>query len=298
MAFIVDYQSLTQAIADFAHRADLADGLYTDYFIQTAQAKISNDIFENNFGNGIAAMEVAMQPQTINGGTLVVPTDWFAPKGFQVSDGSSDRFPLIFKAASWLYNAYPSRQPAGLPAYIARDVMPLATFTGTLLSSVLTVISGMELPPLVGTIQIGAPLDDATGEIVNPCTVTGQLSGPAGGVGTYSVASGVAQGVGQEPMTAGGNVFVFGPYPDSAYVVQGVYYSKGTALSTANPTNWLVLQCPEVLHAYSMIEAGKFLKDSAMQQMWTGVAEDFLLSLIERDKAERWAASTMQVECA
>jgi hypothetical protein len=289
VAQITDYQSLTQAIADFTHRADLANGLYTDYFLQVAQNKIANDIFKENMGNGIAAMEVAMPPQQINGGTAVVPSDWFSPKAFQVSDGDSDTFPLLFKAVSWLYGAYPIRQPEGLPAYMARDVMAPASFTGALAGGVLTASA------VTGTIQTGMPIDDTSGLIVNPCTITGGITG-TGGAGTYSVST--AQTLYAEAMTGGGNVFVFGPYPDSSYTIQGTYYSKGTVLCAANTTNWMVLQAPEVIHAYSMIEAGKFLKDTAMVEQWSAFAADFLASLIERDKGERWASSTMQIETA
>ena len=298
MARIVDYSSLTQAISDFSHRADLADGLYTDYFIQTAQAKLANDIFENNAGNGIAPMEVAMVPQAIQGGTLMVPADWFSPKSFQISDGSSDTWPLIFKAASWLYDEYPYRQPEGMPSYIARDVMAAASFIGTISAvsasqATLTVLSS---PAPAGLIQVGMLLTDGGNQIVPPCTVTAQVSGTPGGAGVYTLATQTLTGFSGERISGGGNVFIFGPYPDSAYVVSGTYYSKGTPLSTAAPTNWMVLQCPETLHAYCMIEAAKFLKDAAMQQQWAATAEDFLTSLITRDKGERFAASTMQIE--
>ena len=303
MARIVDYQSLTQAISDFAHRADLADGLFTDYFIQAAQAKLANDVFTNNFGNGIEIMEVSFAPQAIQGGTLPVPSDWFSPKSFQVSDGSSDQFALIFKAATWIYDTYPTRQPEGLPAYIARDVMAPATFYGTISAvtatqATLTVLGAGGASPAapVGLIQIGMPISDGGNQIVPPCTITAQLSGVTGGVGTYSIATSTLTGSGTEKITGGGNVFIFGPYPDSAYTVSGTYYSKGTALSVANTTNWMVLNCPETLHAYCMIEAGKFLKDQGMVAQWTETAQDFLLTLIERDKGERWAASTMQIE--
>jgi hypothetical protein len=303
MAQIVDYQSLTQAIADFTHRADLATGFYTDYFIQTAQAKICNDIFEQNYGNGIAAMETGYPQWAIAGGTAPVPADWFAPKSFQVADGGGGLYPLTFKTVTWLYDNYPQRQAEGLPAYIARDNWPLVTLYGTISSlytpATLTVITDMNHTAPNGTIQVGAPIDDTTGLIINPCVITAQTSGTTGGVGTYSLqsATGVLQAVqSTEAITAGGPVFVFGPFPDSAYTVSGTYYSKGVALSATNSTNWLVQQCPEVLHAYSMIEAGKFLRDTAMQEMWSGVAEDFLTTLLERDKAERFAAATMAIE--
>ena len=164
-------------------------------------------------------MEVALTPTVIAAGTIPVPIDWFTPKTFQILDGSGDVFTLIFKAAAWIYDEYPLRQPTGLPAYIARDTIPVS-----------------------------------------------------------------------------GQVFIFGPYPDSAYTVQGSYYSKGTPLSATNPTNWMVLQAPETLHACCMIEAAKFLKDATMVQTWAPIYQDFLDALINKDKGERFSASTMCIE--
>ena len=303
MAQIVDYQSLTQAIADFTHRADLATAFYTDYFLQTAQSSLANDIFAQNFGNGIRAMEVGYPAWAIAGGTAPVPSDWFAPKSFQIADGGGGQWPLVFKAAEWIYDEYPVRQAEGLPAYIARDNWPLVTLYGTISSAFapaqLTVTTNINFPAPNGTILVGSPIDDVSGLIINPCLITAQTSGTTGGLGAYSLqsAAGVAQSVlAAEAITAGGDVFIFGPYPDSAYTVSGTYYSKGTALSANNPVNWMILQCPETLHAYCMIEAGKFLRDTGMTQEWTVHAEGFLDALLERDKAERWASSTMQIE--
>jgi hypothetical protein len=285
---IVDYESLTQSITDYTHRPDLVANLYADYFIQLAQTKLAKDIIRLNFGNGIQAMEVAMQPVQIQGGTAPVPSDWFTPKTLQVQDGSGDVFTLIFKAAAWIYDEYPIRQPDGLPAYIARDVMPACVFTGFISENQLTVQSITS-----GALQVGMLIDDVTGFIPNPCSIIAFGTG-TGGIGTYTISQSTLINV--EGMTGGGNVFIFGPYPDSSYTIQGTYYSKGTPLSSASPTNWMVLQTPEALHAGCMIEAGKFLKDATMVQTWTPIYEDFVESIVDQDKGERFASSTMQIE--
>jgi hypothetical protein len=218
---IQDYASLTQAISDFAHRTDLANNLYTDYFIQLAQNKLAQEIITENMGNGIQAMEVALTPVAISGGTLAVPIDWYTPKALQVLDNAGNVFPLIFKASTWIYETYPMRQPQGLPAYIAR-----------------------------------------------------------------------------EAAVSGGSVFIFGPYPDSNYTVQGTYYSRGTPLSPTTPTNWMVSLVPEALHAACMVEAGKFLKDQTMVGTWMPIFKDFVDGIVEKDRGERFSSSTMQIETA
>lgn len=220
MAIITDYTSLSQTIVDWAHRQDLQQGQYTDYFIQNAQLAIPKDIIRENYGNGIRAMEVAMPVATIDAslGTIPVPSDWYAPKDMQVvsSDGEFD---LTFKAARWIYSNYPVRQAEGLPEYIARDKVVGST-----------------------------------------------------------------------------DVFIFGPFPDSAYTVQGTYYSMGTALNDQNPTNWMVTTCPDLFHAACMIEAAKFLENAAMLQLWTPVYLDGIDKLINQDKGERFSGGTLAVE--
>src|ERR1700675_523326 len=131
MAVIVDYTSAVQAISDFCHRQDIQTGLYTDYLIQGSIEKIQDDTFAANFGNGVRFMEAAYGPVGLQG-TAPVPTDWMSPKTFQIADGAGNVFTMIFKAAAWIYDNYPLRQNAGLPAYIARDVMAACSFTASI----------------------------------------------------------------------------------------------------------------------------------------------------------------------
>src|SRR5580692_12326781 len=138
MAVIVDYASAVQAISDFCHRQDMQQGLYTDYLIQGAIEKIQDDTFAANFGNGVRFMENAYGQYPLQG-TAPVPTDWLSPKTFQIQDGAGNVFPLIFKAAAWIYDQYPLRQNSGLPAYIARDVMAPCVFTASIAAGLLTV---------------------------------------------------------------------------------------------------------------------------------------------------------------
>lgn len=93
-----------------------------------------------------------------------------------------------------------------------------------------------------------------------------------------------------------GSNFIFGPFPDSAYMVQGIYYAKAAPLSTANATNWMTINCPMVLFAACMIPVAKFLMDSDMQQMWTQDYQSKLKSMIDADRSERWSNATMQID--
>jgi hypothetical protein len=302
---VIDYASLTNALADYAHRADiitaLGDGVVpSDYFIQAAIEAVQNDIPDLNFGNYVQWMENAYAPSLIAGGTLPVPADWLAPKVLYISDGSSDQWPLIFKSPAWLSDRYPVRQPSGLPAYIARDVLSAASFTASISggNAIITAIASGLIQ--TGQILAGAGIPSGPGAGV---IISGSItSGTQGGIGTYPVSS-VAPiaptlAVGSQAMSAGGSVFVFGPYPDSAYQMSGTYYQAIPALSSSATTNWLTEQAPMMLHAACMLEVAKFLENDPLIARWTAVYQPRLKALVDRDKAERWAPSVMQIETA
>lgn len=289
MALITDYASLKQAVTDFAHRSDLASGGYVDYFIQSAQEQIEKDIPDQNMGNFIRFQEAAYATVTI-ANTAQLPTDWLGAKAFQIVDGGGDIFTLVMKDPQWIYANYQDAQAQGQPAYMARNVVPTATLTGSISATTLTVTA------VTGTLYVGQPIDDVTGNIKFGTVITGQLTGTTGSTGTYTV--NLSQTVSSEAMTAGGDVFIFAPFPDSAYTLQGTYYAKAALLSATTTTNWMVLKAPLLLHAACMMAAGPFLKDQTALGMWATLYQKYMSSLISQDKAERWAAATMQVETA
>lgn len=286
---ITDYASVVQAVSDFCHRQDMQAGLYTDYLIQGAIEKIQDDTFAANFGNGVRFQEAAYGQYSVQG-TAPVPSDWISPKSFQIQDGGGNVFTLIFKAAAWIYDRYPLRQASGLPSYIARDVMAPCSFAGAITGGILTAASVTS-----GVLQVGMILS-GTGfpvGLTNAITITG---GPGtGGIGTYTL-SNKTYSTGLQAMSGGGNIFVFGPYPDSSYTLQGTYYANAQLLSNTSTTNWMVVNQPTMLHAAAMLKAGEFLVDDALIARWTPIYEGRLASFVLKDKAERWAASTMQIE--
>lgn len=65
----------------------------------------------------------------------------------------------------------------------------------------------------------------------------------------------------------GGN-FIFGPYPDSAYTIQGTYYAALTALSTGNETNWFTANAPDLLLFATLAEAAGFEMNDEKEVKW------------------------------
>jgi hypothetical protein len=62
--------------------------------------------------------------------------------------------------------------------------------------------------------------------------------------------------------------FIFGPYPDSAYTVKGVYYKKLPALSGSNTTNWLTSDVPDLILFASLCEAAPYLVNDERVALW------------------------------
>lgn len=95
-----------------------------------------------------------------------------------------------------------------------------------------------------------------------------------------------------------GSSFIFGPFPDAAYTIQGVYWAKSSPLSQSNTTTWMTSAIPTVLLAACQAEAAKFLKDADAFQIWQGIYQQRLESYLKRDKAEMWSGSALTMTAA
>lgn len=117
MTTITDYSSLQTAISDFEARSDLTS--YTDYFIQSAEEDIYNDIFILNEGRGISELETSFS-DTISGGTIATPSNYLGLRSATVTVGQAT-YTLQRRTAEYILSAYPVRAATGIPAYIARS---------------------------------------------------------------------------------------------------------------------------------------------------------------------------------
>ncbi len=64
--------------------------------------------------------------------------------------------------------------------------------------------------------------------------------------------------------------FIFGPYPDSTYVVRGTYYRSLDVLTSASPTNWITNEAPDLVLFGSLVEAAPYLGDDGRIPVWEG----------------------------
>jgi len=81
-----------------------------------------------------------------------------------------------------------------------------------------------------------------------------------------------------------GEEFIFGPYPDGAYTVKGIYYARLPALSATNTTNWLTTHAPSLVLFGALAEAAPFLKDDQRIMIWE---TKFLAQLADANKADK-----------
>lgn len=285
MASVTNYTTLSQALQDFPHRASIAG--FVDYFIGAAHERIANDIFVKNDGQGVRAQEntinLTIEPVT---GYATVPSDFEQWRDVHLIYSAGNFDDLIPKEAAWIYQNYPLRAASGPPEYVGIDTVASASFTGSISTTTLTVSAITS-----GTIFAG-PLT-GTG-IASNTIITAQLTGTTGGVGTYSVNN--SQTVASEAMSSGGDVFVFGPFPDQAYSLIGTYYATALVLSGTQATNWLVTTIPYTLLSACMLELSIFLKDTEQIEVWEKLYGDKLDSFVLADKAKRYAGGALVAE--
>lgn len=65
-----------------------------------------------------------------------------------------------------------------------------------------------------------------------------------------------------------GTDFVFGPYPDAAYDIVGIYYAKPALLSSTNTTNAWTDNTPDALLFAAIAEAADYLDDDTKLAKW------------------------------
>lgn len=81
-----------------------------------------------------------------------------------------------------------------------------------------------------------------------------------------------------------GESFIFGPYPDGAYTLKGIYYARLAALSATNTSNWLTTHAPSLVLFGALAEAAPFLKDDQRIMIWE---TKFLAQLGDANKADK-----------
>jgi hypothetical protein len=95
-----------------------------------------------------------------------------------------------------------------------------------------------------------------------------------------------------------GQNFVFGPYPDAAYALTGIYWQKSAQLTSSNSVTWIVNTIPTIMLAATNRAAARFNKDEEGFSLWDSLYQQQLASFILADKAEELSGSSIAMVAA
>ena len=95
-----------------------------------------------------------------------------------------------------------------------------------------------------------------------------------------------------------GSSFTFAPKPDSAYVLQILYYAKPAVLSDGNTSNVWLANCPDALLYASMAEAETYLMNDARLQYWAALYDKAIGALTTSDDSSENSGSPLSISVA
>jgi len=88
---------------------------------------------------------------------------------------------------------------------------------------------------------------------------------------------------------------IFGPYPDSAYTIKGVYYKRLAALSDSNTTNWFITDAPDLLRYAALAEAAFWTKDERDMNTFEAKYQMIKSRLESTERKEAFSGSVLSV---
>lgn len=85
------------------------------------------------------------------------------------------------------------------------------------------------------------------------------------------------------------------PAPDRQYTAQMVYYGKVPPLSSANQTNWLLQNYPNIYLYGTLLQAAPYLKDDTRIATWTTLYEKAANNIDVSSDRGQFSGSTMKM---
>lgn len=95
-----------------------------------------------------------------------------------------------------------------------------------------------------------------------------------------------------------GSSFIFGPYPDSAYAITGIYWQRAAQLTVVNNVNWMTNIIPTILLAATNRAAARFNVDDEKFQLWDSLYNQQFESYLLADRAEEFSGSALSMVSA
>jgi hypothetical protein len=90
-------------------------------------------------------------------------------------------------------------------------------------------------------------------------------------------------------ITAGG-IEMF-PTPDDEYDVSFVYYGRIPRLSDEEPTNWLLIEAPDVYLYGALVHSAPYLKDDARLAVWESFFAQGVAAMNDASEAAKYGGS-------
>jgi hypothetical protein len=81
--------------------------------------------------------------------------------------------------------------------------------------------------------------------------------------------------------------------PDTAYTAEISYYSKIPALTSLNPTNWLLQRHPDAYLYGALLQSAPYLKDDERIQVWQNLYENIIQEIAGDDEQAAYSGGTM-----
>ena len=110
----------------------------------------------------------------------------------------------------------------------------------------------------------------------------------------YRIRAGSTSGKPNSYTIVGDNI-LFGPTPDGAYDYSMTYYKAFDALSDSAPTNWLVLNAPDLYLYGTLLQAEPFLMNDERVPLWERGVRQVINDLQQQDDKDRHSGSEMRV---
>lgn len=97
-------------------------------------------------------------------------------------------------------------------------------------------------------------------------------------------------------MAREGNYWIFGPYPDSTYVVKGVEYAQPTAMADTEVLNSIFTQVADVYLFAALLESEPFIGRDSRYEIWERKYLTAINACNAQDNRERHSGSSMSVK--
>jgi hypothetical protein len=93
--------------------------------------------------------------------------------------------------------------------------------------------------------------------------------------------------------TAAGGFLEVERAPDMTYTAEFSYYSKIPALTSANPTNWLLRRHPDAYLYGALLQSAPYLKDDERIQVWQSLYQNIIQEISGDDEDATYGGGVM-----